>query len=108
MIIKLHVLNLKCSRCEYYVCEQLMKIKGVHSAKVNSTADEIDLILENGDVLDVVKFKLNSMGYPLYGEPNSVMKKSKAYVSCMLGWMSEKQNRPGEFVEVNNQKENQN
>ena len=82
-----------------------MKIKGVHSAKVNSNADQIDLILESEDVLPLVKFKLASMGYPIYGEPNSIIKKSKAYVSCMLGFMSKTPPTMPETEEVVESKE---
>jgi len=78
----LKVVNIKCGGCEQNIISSLEK-KGLKNIKVNVAKQTISF---NGDV-SVAKKKLSQMGYPPADskEANSLLKKTKSYVSCVIG-----------------------
>ena len=78
--------NIKCSGCETTVRNSLTKIEGVQKIRVDATTGEVEFEYPNDEVLEMVKQKLNSLGYT-EKDPN-ILDTAKSYVSCMIGKMN--------------------
>ena len=77
--------NIKCGGCANQIKSSLLQIEGVSSCEVDVETGTIELGTDSQEVVDIVKKKLASMGYP---EDNpSTLQTAKSYVSCMVGRM---------------------
>ena len=88
MKTKIEILNLKCGGCANSIKKGLLVIDGVQDAQVNLETSEVTIETLNVKVLEEVKIKLSSMGYPEAGDPNTIMHKAKSFVSCATGRMT--------------------
>jgi len=88
----IHVENMKCIGCETYIEDQLNQISGVVSVDANATENTIALIMKNDSIIDDITMELNNLGYPILGEKNTVLRKSKSFVGCMIGRIKNKTN----------------
>jgi len=79
---KIKAVNIKCGGCKKSISAALAK-QGIKNIKVD--VDE-QLISFDGDPI-LAKKILTKMGYPEAGskEAKSLLKKSKSYLSCMIG-----------------------
>lgn len=85
MKTKIDILNLKCGGCANSIKKGLLVIDGVADAQVNLETSEVTIETLNEKVLEEVKIKLSSMGYPEAGDANTIMHKAKSFVSCASG-----------------------
>ena len=53
-----------------------------------AAASNVEVETTDEAVLETVKSKLSSMGYPEVGDANTVIHKAKSFVSCATGRMS--------------------
>jgi len=88
--------NIKCSGCANNIRQKLTTIDGVELVEVDVEAGsviiELDQALKQDSLLELVKAKLLSMGYPEVGSVEglrSVGVKAKSFVSCAIGKMSD-------------------
>lgn len=79
------VLNLKCGGCANTVKKGIITIEGVNEVLVNLNTSEVTIDTTNEAVIQLVKEKLSSMGYPEVGDSNTVLHKAKSFVSCATG-----------------------
>ena len=81
--------NIKCGGCMNSIRKGLDKMSGVSEVQpdnqTGTVAVEFD---ENATTSEAIVHELAHMGYPLVGE-NSLGRKAKSYVSCMVGRMDE-------------------
>lgn len=77
--------NLKCGGCANSITKGLQAIDGVDSIKVNVDTSQVSFNIIEDSLLTSVKEKLSKMGYPEVGDPNSVLKQAKSFVSCAIG-----------------------
>ena len=77
--------NLKCVGCANTITKGLQSINGVEDLNVNVEASQVGFTLSDQTILSSVKEKLSKMGYPEVGNPNSVLKQAKSFVSCVIG-----------------------
>lgn len=77
------ILNVKCSGCENQIKTKVTGMPGVLSISIGSSLAVLEYDKE--DTFKGVIELLAQMGYPINNEGNSVFKKAKSYVSCMIG-----------------------
>lgn len=80
--------NLKCHGCANTIQKGLNKIQGVFDVTVDVENSKISFNADTLDILELVKDKLNKMGYPEIDAHNSGLQKAKSYVSCAIGRIS--------------------
>lgn len=84
----IEVLNLKCGGCANSIKRRLLAIEGTQEISVDLETSKITLDVSVASVLDLVKKKLSSMGYPEIGDANTIVHKAKSIVSCATGRMT--------------------
>ncbi|WP_333810134.1 heavy-metal-associated domain-containing protein [Flavobacterium sp.] len=84
----IYIQNLKCGGCANTITKGLNDIETVKNVHVNVEDSSVTFDYEMDEKLIEVKTKLKSLGYPEYGEANSLGSKAKSYVSCAIGKMS--------------------
>ena len=83
-----YIQNLKCGGCANTVTKNLTEIEGVSNVNVNVEESAVTFDFSTDEKLEEVKNTLHRLGYPEYGEANSLTSKAKSYVSCAVGKMS--------------------
>jgi copper chaperone CopZ len=84
----IEILNLKCGGCANTVTKGLLTVEGVNDVSVDLEASKVTVDTDDEQILEKVKHKLSSMGYPEVGEANTMLHKAKSFVSCASGRMS--------------------
>ena len=84
----IEIVNLKCGGCANSIKKGILGIEGVNTVEVDLETSKVLVEIDNEAVLEVVKQKLSSMGYPEVGDANTVIHKAKSFVSCATGRMS--------------------
>ena len=84
----IEILNLKCGGCANSIKKGLEQIDGVGEVSVDLETSNVQVETTDETVLETVKSKLSSMGYPEVGDANTVIHKAKSFVSCATGRMS--------------------
>lgn len=84
----IEILNLKCGGCANSIKKGLEQIEGVGAVSVDLETSNVQVETTDEAVLNEVKAKLSSMGYPEVGDANTVLHKAKSFVSCATGRMS--------------------
>ena len=84
----IEILNLKCGGCANSIKKGLEQIDSVGAVSVDLETSNVQVETTDELVLEQVKAKLSSMGYPEAGDANTVIHKAKSFVSCATGRMS--------------------
>ena len=84
----IHIQNLKCGGCANTITKGIATIDSIQKISVNVEESSVTFSYENEGILDEVKSKLKTMGYPEDGEANTLGSKAKSYVGCAIGKMS--------------------
>lgn len=84
----IEILNLKCGGCANTIKKGINTIEGINEVSINLNTSEVTINTTNETVIQLVKEKLSSMGYPEVGDPNTVLHKAKSFVSCATGRMT--------------------
>ena len=87
----IQVENLKCGGCASTIKKGLISIDGIETVDIAIETSEITIQSEDMDVVASAIKKLSSMGYPQVGDPNSMLKKAKSYVSCAVGKINQEE-----------------
>lgn len=88
MKISLSIQNLKCGGCAKTITDKLLDINDVSNVQVDTNLNTVSLNYSQESTLENVKNVLSNIGYPIFGEENTLGKKVKSYVSCAVGKMS--------------------
>jgi copper chaperone CopZ len=89
MIYTETILNVKCGGCVNSISKSMNEIPGITNVSVDLENATIQFETNEASDFDLVKNKLESLGYPMDEEHNSLFKKAKSYVSCAIGRMEE-------------------
>lgn len=81
----IEILNLKCGGCANTIKKGIVTIEGVNEILINLNTSEVSIDATDELVIQQVKEKLSSMGYPEVGDSNSMLHKAKSFVSCATG-----------------------
>ena len=85
----IQVENLKCGGCASTIKKGLISIEGIETVTIEVETSEVSINSDNTVIIDSAIKKLSTMGYPQVGDPNSILKKAKSYVSCAVGKMNQ-------------------
>jgi copper chaperone CopZ len=88
MKISLSIQNLKCGGCAKTITDKLLDINDVSNVQVDTNLNTVSLNYSQESTLENVKNILSNIGYPIFGEDNTLGKKVKSYVSCAVGKIS--------------------
>lgn len=80
--------NLKCGGCANTIKKGIEAIEGINEVAVNLNTSEVSIDSTDELVVNLVKEKLSSMGYPEVGDANTVLHRAKSFVSCATGRMT--------------------
>ena len=83
--------NLKCGGCANTIKKGLISIDGIETVAIAIETSEITIQTNDEEVIASAIKKLSSMGYPQVGDPNSMLKKAKSYVSCAVGKINQEE-----------------
>tara|TARA_R110002051_G_scaffold7699_2_gene34171 strand:- start:4161 stop:4445 length:285 start_codon:yes stop_codon:yes gene_type:complete len=86
--------NLKCDGCKNTLQIRLSKIKGISNVNINVPKSTVSFNYMTHNVMEGLRAELSDMGYPITGDPNTIVSKAKSYVSCAIGKMSPKKEKP--------------
>ncbi len=89
MIYTETILNVKCGGCVKSISKSLNEIPGITNVSVDLENSTLQFETNEASDFDLVKNKLEGLGYPMDEEQNSLFKKAKSYVSCAIGRMEE-------------------
>ncbi|TYA54336.1 heavy-metal-associated domain-containing protein [Formosa maritima] len=79
------VQNLKCSGCAKTIISKLSEIETISDIDVDVVESKISFKYINEDDAFLVKEMLSKIGYPSIEDENSMMLKTKSYISCATG-----------------------
>lgn len=77
--------NLKCGGCSAQIISKLSQIKDVDNISVDELSSTVSFDYVSEQAIQEVSEVLAEMGYPEFDEKNSLGKKAKSYLSCMVG-----------------------
>jgi len=81
----LYIQNLKCGGCESTIMDKLSSLKGISNISIKLQYATITFEHDTIETLNKVKQILSNIGYPPFGDKNSLSKKAKSYISCAAG-----------------------
>ncbi|MDF1516879.1 MAG: heavy metal-associated domain-containing protein [Lutibacter sp.] len=84
----IEILNLKCGGCANTIKKGIVTIEDVNEILINLNTSEVSIDATDELVIQQVKEKLSSMGYPEVGDANTMLHRTKSFVSCATGRMS--------------------
>lgn len=85
MKTSLYIQNLKCDGCISLIMNKLLELKQINNINVKLQYATVTFEHQNKADIEDVKHVLSKIGYPPFGEKNSLRKKVKSYVSCATG-----------------------
>ncbi len=83
----LYIQNVKCGGCANTITTKISDLEGISNVKVTVEEGKIEFD-SNEELVEIVKEKLKSLGYPENGDTNSIGTKAKSFVSCAVGKIS--------------------
>ncbi|WP_242083883.1 cation transporter [Aestuariivivens sediminis] len=81
----LYLQNLKDSGCEDLILKRLSELEHLKNITFKLQYGTVSFEHHNKEDIEAVKHRLSKMGYPPFGEKNSLGKKAKAYIHCTAG-----------------------
>lgn len=81
----LYIQNLKCGGCETTIKNKLSELKNISNISFKFQYATVTFEHKNKEDVEDVKQLLSKIGYPPFGEKNSLVKKAKSFVSCTTG-----------------------
>lgn len=82
------VQNLKCGGCAHTITTKLATLENVSEVQVAVDESEISFNYINESDVERVTEKLKDLGYPSVEDKNSLTSKSKSFISCAKGKLS--------------------
>lgn len=82
------VQNLKCGGCAKTISNKLSALHNITKIEVDANESKVSFSYETEEDQQVVKSKLQSLGYPTIDSENSIVAKAVSFVSCATGKLS--------------------
>ncbi len=87
--ITLNVQNIKCNGCASHIKSKLNELSYLSNIEVDIETNQVRFESTGIDHTDEIENILVKMGYPSADKENTLIDKSKSYVSCMIGRMNQ-------------------
>ena len=82
------VQNLKCGGCAHTIITKISELENIKNVKVTVKTATVEFECLTDADFEIVKNELNTIGYPVVGNKNSIGLKAKSFVSCTSGRIS--------------------
>ena len=79
------VQNLKCNGCANTITNKLANIENISDLEIDVDESKISFRYLHDDDVFKVKEILKKIGYPSNNEENTIVSKTKSYISCATG-----------------------
>jgi len=79
------VQNLKCGGCANTITSKLSEIKNISDIDIDVDESKILFTFINEEDTILIKEKLKKIGYPSIEDENTIVSKTKSYISCATG-----------------------
>ncbi|MFC4097229.1 heavy-metal-associated domain-containing protein [Euzebyella saccharophila] len=79
------VQNLKCGGCAKTIHSQLGKLKSLSDIEVEIESSKVSFSYRDSENIQLAKSTLKSLGYPSISDTNSLVDKTKSFISCASG-----------------------
>lgn len=79
------VQNLKCGGCAKTIYSQLGKLKSLSDIEVEIDSSKVSFSYRDSENIQLAKSTLKSLGYPSISDSNSLVDKTKSFISCASG-----------------------
>jgi hypothetical protein len=66
----------------------MLKVTGISNITINVSNSEVSFDYTTHNALEGLRITLSELGYPITGDPNTIVDKAKSYVQCALGKLS--------------------
>lgn len=80
--------NLKCGGCANTITNKLTKIKNISDLEIDIEESKISFNYFHDEDVFLVKEILKKIGYPSDMDENTIVSKTKSYISCATGKFS--------------------
>ncbi|OEJ99108.1 heavy metal transporter [Flavivirga aquatica] len=77
--------NMKCDGCKNAVIIKLNKVEGISNVEVDITTSHVSFDYATHNAMEGLRMELADMGYPITGDPNTIVSRAKSYVNCAVG-----------------------
>lgn len=84
MTTDIQIENLKCGGCAATIKKGLSSLENVTDVNVDVEKSIVSITSETNN-LPLIKEKLSKLGYPEVGDKNTIVQKTKSFVSCAIG-----------------------
>ena len=85
MTTTLEIQNLKCGGCAHTIISKLNELEGIQNVSVDTETNTVSFENEIANAIQTATKLLSKLGYPVNGDTNSIGKKAKSFVSCVVG-----------------------
>ncbi|WP_298477067.1 heavy-metal-associated domain-containing protein [uncultured Maribacter sp.] len=82
------VQNLKCEGCAKTITNKLNTLNNITEVLVNPNNSTVSFSYRKEEDQEIIKNKLQSLGYPTIDSENSILAKAASFVSCATGKLS--------------------
>lgn len=79
------VQNLKCGGCAKTIYTHLEKLKSLSDIEVEIESSKVSFSYIDSENIQLVKNTLKNLGYPSITDTNSIVDKTKSFISCASG-----------------------
>ena len=80
--------NLKCEGCKNAIAKRMAGILGISNIDIDVVSSEVSFDYKTHNALEGLRSELADIGYPITGDPNTIVAKVKSYVNCAVGRIS--------------------
>lgn len=88
METKVIIQNLKCDGCKNAITRRMLKIDGISDISIDVDKSEVSFTYTTHNALEGLREELTDLGYPITGDPNTIVQKAKSYFNCGVGRIS--------------------
>lgn len=82
--------NLKCDGCKNVISKKLQILAGISDCTIDVASSTISFNYSTHNAMEGLRMELATMGYPITGDPNTIVDKAKSYVNCAVGRLTTK------------------
>jgi len=80
--------NLKCEGCANTILKKIANCEGVSNPKIDVQKNSLQIDHISHNALMGLYMSLKTIGYPVEGETNSIINKTRSFMSCAIGKMT--------------------
>lgn len=77
--------NLKCDGCKNAVIKRMQKVEGISDISIDIETSEVTFDYTTHNAMEGLRDSLADLGYPITGDPNTIVSKAKSYFNCAIG-----------------------